>query len=221
MTDYNPNLKINALCRARTNEEVAAVVKHENNDKGTLTPVLAAAGVAQSILTNDVATLRKFFEKGADPNDRTSSDHEPLFFHAVTTGNIEMANAFLDAGADLTQMDSTGGFSAMHAAVMSRDKGMIIYMMAKLVEAGFDYHGLMQEALFTAIFNDDPEQVAILLESGADPDGDTWHGHRFYPPLLEAVRQHNKPIAELLMEFGAIKGKECVELKCLLAGQDY
>ena len=82
-------------------------------------------------------------------------------------------------------------------------------------------NGLMQEALFTAIFNDDPEQVALLLESGADPDGDTWHGHRFYPPLLEAVRQHNKPIAELLLEFGAIKGKECVELKCLLAGQDY
>ena len=59
------------------------------------------------------------------------------------------------------------------------------------------------------------------LDSGAEPDGDAWHGHRFHPPLMEAVRQHNKQIAELLLEYGAIKGKDCVEMKCLLVGEDY
>ncbi|MBO6002572.1 MAG: ankyrin repeat domain-containing protein, partial [Mailhella sp.] len=148
-------------------------------------------------------------------------DHEPLFLHAVATGNIEMVNAFLIAGADLAMTDATGGFTAMHAAVTSRDKGMILYMMTKLVDAGFDYDCLIQEALFTAIYIEDAELTVFFLETGADPDGDTWHGHRFHPPLLEAVRQHNKPIAEILLDYGATKGKDSVELKALLAGVNY
>ena len=139
----------------------------------------------------------------------------------MATGNIELANAFLIAGADLTMTDATGGFTAMHAAVTSRDKGMILYMMSRLADAGLDCYSLIQEALFTSIYIEDAELVALFLENGADPDGDTWHGRKFYPPLLEAVRQHNKPIAEILLDYGATKGKDCVELKALLTGLDY
>jgi hypothetical protein len=39
--------------------------------------------------------------------------------------------------------------------------------------------------------------------------------------VLEAVRQHNKPIAEILLDYGATKGKDSVELKALLAGVNY
>ncbi len=88
-------------------------------------------------------------------------------------------------------------------------------------DAGFDYDCLIQEALFTAICIEDAELAGFFLETGADPDGDTWHGRRFYPPLLEAVRQHRKPIAEILLDYGAGKGKDCVELKALMAGLDY
>ncbi len=218
---HDDDLTIKALCHARTNEEAAAIINGKYKSPIKLDPVTAAAGVAQCILTNDVATLPKYFAAGADPNAISETDHEPIFFHTVATGNIEMVNAFLEAGADLTQMDGTGGFTAMHAAVTSRDNGMILYMLAKLVDARFDYYSLIQEALFTAIYNDDPVNVQLLLEIGdVDPDGDTWHGRRFYPPLLEAVRQHNKEIAELLLDYGAVKGKDSAELKCLLNGTD-
>ncbi|MBO6002291.1 MAG: hypothetical protein J6P53_02215 [Mailhella sp.] len=67
-------------------------------------------------------------------------------------------------------------------------------MMAKLAEAGFDYCSPIQEALSTAIHIEDIELVPLCLENGADPEGDAWHGRRFNPPLLEAARQHNKPL---------------------------
>ena len=94
-------------------------------------------------------------------------------------------------------------------------------MMSKFVDAGYDYFSLIQEDLFTAIYIEDVALVAMCLENSADPVGNTWHGRRFYPPLLEAVRQHNKEIAELLLDYGAVKGKDSAELKCLLNGTDY
>ncbi|MBO4317429.1 MAG: ankyrin repeat domain-containing protein [Mailhella sp.] len=221
MNKMNDDWSIRALCHVRTNEEAAEIISGKYKSDVRLTPGMMGAGIAQCILTNDVATLRKYFAAGANPNGISATDNEPLFHHACTTGNIAMVDAFLEAGVDLRMMDSTGGFTAMHAAVLSRDRGMILYMTAKLVEAGFDYHSLMQEALFTAVYMEDPVQVQILLDTGVDPDVDTWHGHRFHPSLLEAVRQHNKQIAELLIEYEAIKGEDCVELKCLLAGEDY
>ncbi|MBR6299547.1 MAG: hypothetical protein IKR36_01465 [Clostridia bacterium] len=221
MSKMNDDWTLKALCHVRTNEEAAAIINGKYESSIKLDPVTAAAGLAQCILTNDVATLPKYFAAGADPNGISEADREPLFFHAVATGSIAMANAFLEAGADLTMMDSSDGFSAMQPAILSRDRSMILYMMSKLVDAGFDHHCLMQEALFSAICNEDPVNVQILLETGADPDGDTWHGRRFYPPLMEAVRQHNKEIAELLLDYGAVKGKDSAELKCLLNGIDY
>ncbi len=217
----NDDWTLKALCHVRTNEEAAAIINGKYESSIKLDPVTAAAGLAQCILTNDAATLPKYFAAGADPNGISEADREPLFFHAVATGSIAMANAFLEAGADLTMMDSSDGFSAMQPAILSRDRSMILYMMSKLVDAGFDHHCLMQEALFSAICNEDPVNVQILLETGADPDGDTWFGRRFYPPLLEAVRQRNKPIAELLMDYGAVKGMDYVETKALMAGIDY
>ncbi len=221
MSSINDDWTLKALCHARSNEEAAAIINGKYKSNVRLTPGMMGAGLAQCILTNDVALLPKYFAAGADPNGITETDGEPLFLHAVATGNIEMVNAFLIAGADLAMTDATGGFTAMHAAVTSRDKGMILYMFTKLIDAGFDYDCLIQEALFTAIYIEDAELVALCLENGADPDGDTWHGRRFYPPLMEAVRQHNKEIAEILLDYGAVKGKDCVELAALLAGIDY
>ncbi|MBO6002290.1 MAG: hypothetical protein J6P53_02210 [Mailhella sp.] len=77
-------------------------------------------------MTNDAATLRQHFASGADHNGISEADNEPLFFHAVAAGSIAMANAFLEAGAGLAMTEATGGFAAMHAAVTSRDKGMIL-----------------------------------------------------------------------------------------------
>ncbi len=217
MNDFG-TLRMKAMCRARTNEEAKAIMSRKKEEKPEcLTPALEAAGLAQSIVTNDVTTLKKYFAKGADPDARTSSDHEPLFFHAVGTGNIEMINAFLDAGSDIMQTDSSNGFSAIHAAVISGDYATILFMMARMVEEGADYHSLLQEALFTAIRNENLELTRLILESGANPNGDTWHGRRFYPPLLEAVRVGNKKIAELLIEYGAKNAKGSVEVEMMMA----
>jgi hypothetical protein len=98
---------------------------------------------------------------------------------------------------------------------------MILFIIAKMLEEGAGYYCLLQEALFMAVYNDDADMADYFLGAGADANGDTWFGRRFYPPLLEAVRQRNKPIAELLMDYGAVKGMDYVETKALMAGIDY
>ena len=162
----NDMLKIKALCRARTNEEAAEIINRKDDDAPKQSPALATACLAQSILTGDVAALRKCFENGADPNAIIAGDDNPLFFRAVSTGNIEMVNAFLDAGAYLMMMDRNNGFSAMNAAVMSRDKGMVLFIIAKMLEEGADYYCLLQEALFTAVYNDDADMAEYFLGAG-------------------------------------------------------
>jgi hypothetical protein len=56
------------------------------------------------------------------------------------------------------------------------------------------------------------------LSCGADPDGDSWGGKKFYAPLLVAASRQDKAMAELLLAYGAEEGKESAMVKALLAG---
>ena len=43
------------------------------------------------------------------------------------------------------------------------------------------------------------------MSCGADPDGDSWNGKKFYAPLLVAASRQDKAMAELLLAYGAEK----------------
>ena len=56
------------------------------------------------------------------------------------------------------------------------------------------------------------------MSCGADPDGDSWGGKKFYAPLLVAASRQDKAMAELLLAYGAEEGRDSAMVQELLAG---
>ena len=68
----------------------------------------------------DVTRAKVLMADGADCH-ALWKDGEPLLFHAIVMRDIPLVNACLAFGGDIMALDAWGGFSAVHAGVVSRD----------------------------------------------------------------------------------------------------
>ena len=123
-------------------------------------------------------------------------------FDAAALGRTDRLRELLDADPDLVHELSDDGFTALHLACFGAGEDSV----RLLVERGAPLERLAEapfarvRPLGTAVFGGNVAAARILLEAGADPNGDDSGGHR---PLQTAEANGNEELARLLREHGA------------------
>lgn len=123
--------------------------------------------LVSAVKKNDLESARKLIERGADVN-QTDNRGNSLLIVAAADGHGEMVKLLLDAGADLTAVDSSMQATALHAAAYLGHP----QVMQILVDYGIDldaqgpYNGYT--ALHDAVWQNNVEGVRILKIAGAN-----------------------------------------------------
>jgi hypothetical protein len=115
-----------------------------------------------------VRELVLFLAAGFSPDTRDEAG-VALLHHAARTGNQEMLQTLVEAGAQVNFLAEDRGSSALLDAVMIRRPDMARILM----DAGADVNLTSkdgQSALIIAAGAGDPSCVEMLLKAGADPD---------------------------------------------------
>lgn len=132
-------------------------------------------------------------------------DEELTVFEAAAFGRLEALRAILDRDAAQANALSPDGFTPLHLACFAGGPAAT----ALLVERGADLETISTATiaqvrpLGTAAFSGDLESARVLLEAGADPNGE---GSRGSTPMQTAVAKGNEELIELLRRVGADAG---------------
>lgn len=117
------------------------------------------------------AMVAGLVEAGADVNGLGWNSRGGTPLHTAAGSNrIDIAVALLNAGADATRRDGSGG-TVLHSA--ARSSGDPLALMSLLIDAGAELNALDDDgraALHIALERDRPVAFGRLLELGADPD---------------------------------------------------
>ena len=155
----------------------------------------------------DVRRAKVLMADGADCN-ALWRDGEPLLFHAIVMGDIPLVKACLAFGGDLMATDAWDGFSAAHAAVMSRSCEMLSFVLKEMMKNGAEKDDLYKECLWVAVCDHNYNMVEGLLMYGISPDMDEWNGKKFFVPILQAAKLRDKMMVELFLKYGATVAKD-------------
>jgi len=134
---------------------------------------------------------------GADP-DSLAEDAETMLRTAIEMHETEVAEALVEAGADV---DRTGpdGMPPVVDATRIKDDSSILSLLLK---NGANPNVMSKEGwtpLLEAIGRGDKEKALLLLEHGADPKAD----RKGYTPLHYAASKHLPDVIRKLIEKGA------------------
>ena len=132
-------------------------------------------------------------------------DEELTVFEAAAFGRIDALRAILDADPAQANALSPDGFTPLHLACFAG--GPAVTQL--LVDRGADLERVSEAAiaqvrpLGTAAFSRDRDSAKILLEAGADPNGESADGHA---PVETARANGDEDFVELLKSYGADAG---------------
>ena len=176
---------------------------------------------------NNVKAIKALISSGADLEERSRERAKPRRHEHVTALHVaaaysafEAAKLLLEAGADVnarTQLPKpNGGATPLYLAVCVHAASGELKLVSLLLEAGADVTlkvavdfgdawGLNFETVlgyYTSCIDANAEVVKMLLDAGADPNGqDTYFG---YTPLHNLVHvDEGVKIGKLLLEYGA------------------
>lgn len=170
---------------------------------------MTAAGAYDSAL--------QLLDSGASANAYTK-DGDRAIFHAVKSGNRDIARLLLERGADpnVSYNDATG--SPLDSAVSAGDPEMVSLLIKWKAGVNYKMRGA-QTALHTACMQKESEQasaiITVLLQSGADVNAVT---HMGVTPLMNAVEADNTSAVRILLQRGAdpriqnIKGRTALDI---------
>jgi GNAT superfamily N-acetyltransferase len=136
------------------------------------------------------------------PPDEELTTHE-----AATFGRIERLRALLDEGPERVGEWSPDGFTPLHGAIFGGSEEAV----GLLIERGADLEAVSTASfaqvrpLGTAVFVRSVPLAALLLEAGADPNGEQEGG---FTPLDAAVQNEDGELIDLLTAHGARKRDE-------------
>lgn len=137
--------------------------------------------------------------RGAEINLQVLENLTPLQV-AAGRGNEKIVSVLLDAGAKVNVVNSPNSFTALEMAVQESHTGVAELLIAHNAEVNFQADEHMS-LLQVAAGNGDEKIISMLLEAGADINGD---GNTNRPTPLEVSIEHgHKGIAIELIKKGA------------------
>lgn len=149
---------------------------------------------------------RIIMDEGMDPNVRHEAGGTPLHF-AITSGNFEIAEFLLGAGADINALATKDGIdngmgsagTALHWVCTNNSKSEALWLLKKGIS--IDRAGLDGEtALHEAIKNNNNELAEILIEHRASVNHPDQYGRT---PLHLAAIVGNADGVTMLLKHGA------------------
>jgi len=156
----------------------------------------------KAVKKNDAARVRQLIDGGVDVSEKDASQDVPLIM-AAYKGYTEITRLLLEAGADVTAVDSGMKATALHAAAYAgRTEAAKL-----LIEYGIDidkqgpYNGYT--ALHDAIWQNNVETARVIIDGGADLHITSNEG--LTPPAMARARHRNEiaaMIARKLEEAG-------------------
>ena len=161
-------------------------------------PILASAcknvdsrdiSLLNAVRSENVQEVRNLISRGAKVNAL------PVLQSAAETGNREMVQILLDAGADVNRRDASGNTPISRALIF--EKGDIAKL---LLQRGATLYE-PEEALIFAILLHDAELVRTLLEKGVRANA-TGNGDSALTLVVDATL-YSSGIAQVLLDHGA------------------
>lgn len=161
--------------------------------------------------------VTRLLNSGASAN-AYSKEGDRAIFHAVKSGNKDIARLLLERGADpnVSYNDATG--SPLDSAVSAGDPEMVSLLIKWKAGVNYKMRGA-HTALHTACMQKESEQasaiITLLLQSGADVNAVT---HMGVTPLMNAVEADNTSAVRILLQRGAdpriqnIKGRTALDI---------
>lgn len=150
--------------------------------------------------------MEALYAQGREAAEALLAPDAELGVHeAAAFGRVGRLRALLDAEPGLVETWSEDGFTPLHLACFAGGPAAT----QLLVERGADLERVSEAAiaqvrpLGTAAFSGDVESVRVLLDAGADPNGEEAGGGT---PLQAAQANGDEAMAELLQSFGAGAG---------------
>jgi ankyrin repeat protein len=157
------------------------------------------APIADAAQNKDGATVRKLIKEGGDVNG-AQGDGMTALHYAALTGDAELAQMLLYAGANVGAKTRIGGYTPLHLAAQVGNANVI----APLVAAGSQVSALTATgatALMHAAHSGNADAVRILIENGADPNlKETANGQT---ALMFAAASDRIDVVKLLIARGA------------------
>ena len=107
--------------------------------------------------------VRGCLENGTNPNGRDAAGRTALHWAAGYARDIEVVEALVDGGADVSARNKLGMTPATFAAENDHGAGILKYLLAAGAEPG-------EMAMHMAAINRDPRVIEILIGAGGDPN---------------------------------------------------
>jgi ankyrin repeat protein len=165
----------------------------------SLVQAAADAPVADAAMRGDKATVRTLLKEGADVN-QAQGDGMTALHWAAASGDAELIDMLLYAGANVRATTRLGGYTPLHVASQSGHAEAI----AALVKAGADVNTLTTTGatpLMMAALSGKAEAAKALIDAGADMNARDKVNEE--TALMFAAAHNRADVVRLLIERGA------------------
>src|SRR5687767_13949540 len=157
------------------------------------------APIADAAQNKDAAAVRKLIKEGGDVN-AAQGDGMTALHYAALSGDAELAQMLLYAGANVGAKTRIGGYTPLHLAAQVGNANVI----APLVASGAPVSSLTATGatpLMHAAHSGNADAVRMLIENGADPNAkETANGQT---ALMFAAASDRLDVVKLLIARGA------------------
>jgi ankyrin repeat protein len=151
----------------------------------------------------DITALKDLLDAGISPNTMTKKGKSALLI-AAESGQIEVMNVLLNAGADIDIVHEDNKTTLMQLVTKKttpHNRAVIEYLVSHGANINIQDSKWGYTALHWSIVSGQIENLQILLQDGADANILSFNK---LPPLLEATQRDQVSAIRILVQFGAL-----------------
>ncbi len=202
--------KIRALNRKVRDANTAVIIdkcERELANGGSLDRVKGFRSdpvIIEAVKNANKKLVRYAIDKGADVNVRIGNFRRTPFFFAGQSGDVEIAEMLLAAGADIDAVDEVG-YTALSNAIITGHANMAKYLIARgasLSRGQYTHSVDDYPPLLVACRMQDPELLQMIVDRGVDVDQRIRRdrdGGREDSALIQAARRGEEKAVDFLV----------------------